>query len=94
MHLHSFTYDYHLRCLHQFITNQKPLLRHGYHIVDFIDDFMRYYPKAPNYARSLVHTGKEILYPYEEKLSIKLFFSDFYVLKNIFVFTLYSADTV
>lgn len=55
MHLHSFTYDYHLRCLHQYITDQQPLLRQGYHIIEFLDDFIKYYPKASNYARSLVH---------------------------------------
>lgn len=58
MHLHSFTYDYHLRCLHKFISERDSNLPRGYHIVDFLDDFMKYYPKAPNYARSLVHTGK------------------------------------
>lgn len=58
MHLHSFTYDYHLRCLYQFISERESNLPLGYHIVEFLDDFMKYYPKAPNYARSLVHTGK------------------------------------
>ena len=45
MHLHSFTYDYHLRCLHWFITDrqQLDLLRPGYHLTSFLDDFMKYY---------------------------------------------------
>ncbi|XP_075219216.1 KICSTOR complex protein SZT2-like isoform X2 [Lycorma delicatula] len=61
MHLHSFTYDYHLRCLHWFISDQQALLRPGYHLTSFLDDFLKYYSKAPNYARSLVHAGTIII---------------------------------
>ena len=63
MHLHSFTYDYHLRCLHQFITDQQPLLRHNYHVINFLDDFIKYYPKAPNFARNLVQRGIILFLP-------------------------------
>lgn len=58
MHLHSFTYDYHLRCLHHFVAERETLLKPRYHITSFLDDFLKYYSKSPNYARSLVHTGK------------------------------------
>nr|XP_018915153.1 PREDICTED: protein SZT2-like [Bemisia tabaci] len=56
MHLHSFTYDYHLRCLHHFVAERETLLKPRYHITSFLDDFLKYYSKSPNYARSLVHT--------------------------------------
>ncbi|RZF32788.1 hypothetical protein LSTR_LSTR011434 [Laodelphax striatellus] len=61
MHLHSFTYDYHLRCLHWFISNKQVLLRPGYHITSFLDDFIKYYTKAPNYARSLVFSDSMLV---------------------------------
>ena len=59
MHLHSFTYDFHLRCIHSYIAGTgKWSLQHGYHITRFLDDFVKYYSKAPNYARNLVYCGK------------------------------------
>ncbi|KAG8256868.1 hypothetical protein J6590_061151 [Homalodisca vitripennis] len=57
MHLHSFTYDYHLRTLTRFISREESLLPAGYHLTSFLDDFLKYYSKAPNYAYSLVHSG-------------------------------------
>ncbi|XP_063220375.1 KICSTOR complex protein SZT2-like isoform X2 [Bacillus rossius redtenbacheri] len=55
MHMHSFTYDYHLRCIHDYIAEKQPLLKQGYHVTRFVDDFLKYYPKAPNFARNLVY---------------------------------------
>ncbi|XP_031787876.1 KICSTOR complex protein SZT2 isoform X2 [Nasonia vitripennis] len=58
MHLHSFTYDFHLRCIHSYISgNCHWSLRHGYHLTNFLDDFNKYYSKAPNYARNLIYSG-------------------------------------
>ena len=31
--------------------------RSGFHIVSFLEDFMKYYSKGPNFARNLVHRG-------------------------------------
>ena len=31
--------------------------RSGFHIVSFLEDFMKYYSKGPNFARNLVHHG-------------------------------------
>lgn len=59
MHLHSFTYDFHLRCIHSYIAgNCQWSLKHGYHLTNFLDDFNKYYSKAPNYARNLIYSGK------------------------------------
>lgn len=65
LHLHSFAYDYHLRCLHGCVTSpanggqgggpRAGLLPPGYHLTLFLDDFLKYYSKAPNFARNLVH---------------------------------------
>ncbi|XP_032678990.1 KICSTOR complex protein SZT2-like [Odontomachus brunneus] len=57
MHLHSFTYDFHLRCIHSYIAGTGPWsLQQGYHLTRFLDDFIKYYSKAPNYARNLIYS--------------------------------------
>jgi len=58
IHLHSFTYDYHLRTIHNYIAQKNPAnIRKGFHLTSFLDDFMKYYNKSPNYARNLIHAG-------------------------------------
>ncbi|XP_076247853.1 KICSTOR complex protein SZT2 [Calliopsis andreniformis] len=57
MHLHSFTYDFHLRFIYSYIAGNVPWsLQQGYHLIHFLDDFNKYYSKAPNYARNLVYS--------------------------------------
>ncbi|KAJ3640250.1 hypothetical protein Zmor_003559 [Zophobas morio] len=57
MHLHSFTYDYHLRCIYNYISSNSGVNRvcDRYNVTKFFDDFMKYYNKAPNFARNLIH---------------------------------------
>ncbi|XP_064476430.1 KICSTOR complex protein SZT2-like [Ornithodoros turicata] len=57
MHMHSFTYDYHLRTIHSYVSGQQLLFKHGYHLTSFLDDFVKYYQKSPNYARNLIYSG-------------------------------------
>lgn len=78
MHLHSFTYDFHLRCIHSYIAGTGPwLVQQGYHLIHFLDDFNKYYSKAPNYARNLIYSGKwnyiKYLYVYFLIILNKLF---------------------
>ncbi|KAK0161678.1 hypothetical protein PV327_008097 [Microctonus hyperodae] len=55
MHLHSFTYDFHLRCIYSYIAGGGHWsLQQGYDLIHFLDDFLKYYSKAPNFARNLV----------------------------------------
>ncbi|XP_012229201.2 KICSTOR complex protein SZT2-like isoform X1 [Linepithema humile] len=57
MHLHSFTYDFHLRCIYSYIAGTGLWsLQQGYHLTHFMDDFIKYYSKAPNYARNLIYS--------------------------------------
>ncbi|KAK2589304.1 hypothetical protein KPH14_007855 [Odynerus spinipes] len=57
MHLHSFTYDFHLRYIHSYIAGTGFWsLQQGYHLTHFLDDFNKYYSKAPNYARNLIYS--------------------------------------
>ena len=51
IHLHSFTYDYHLRTIQAHLGGRVTSLRSGFHIVSFLEDFMKYYSKGPNFAR-------------------------------------------
>lgn len=68
MHVHSFAYDFHLRSVHSYVSNdlaEEAKLCDGYHLTNFLDDFMKYYSKGPNYARNLVFSGKTFhYYPY------------------------------
>ena len=58
IHLHSYTYDYHLRTVHNYIAQKIPSnLRKGFHLTSFLEDFMKWYNKCPNYARNLIHSG-------------------------------------
>lgn len=58
MHLHSFTYDYHLRSIYSYISGRQSTFSPGYHLISFLDDFRKYYQKAPNYARNHILCGE------------------------------------
>lgn len=59
MHLHSFTYDFHLRTIHSYVAdNLGPKVCSDFHLTKFLDDFTKYYPKTPNFARNVVCAGK------------------------------------
>lgn len=61
MHLHSFTYDYHLRTIHSYISGRQLIFKHGYHLTSFLDDFIKYYQKAPTGAHNLLFAGKKFI---------------------------------
>ena len=35
----------------------RPILRKGYNMVAFLEDFLKYYNKGPNFARDALATG-------------------------------------
>ncbi len=53
LHLHSFTYDFHLRSLNSFVSGRQFLLKPAFHLVSFLDDFTKYYNKASSPAMFL-----------------------------------------
>ena len=57
VHLHSFTYDYHLRAVQRHLASKPSNLRPTFHCVSFLEDFLKYYSKGPNFARNLVLAG-------------------------------------
>lgn len=56
MHLHSFTFDFHLRIVQAFVIDRPLPLRKGYNLVSFLSDFIRYYNKGPIFARNMAKT--------------------------------------
>jgi hypothetical protein len=57
VHLHSFTYDYHLRTVSSYVSQRPTRLRPSFHVVSFLEDFLKYYTKGPNFARNFIHSG-------------------------------------
>ena len=58
LHVHSFTYDYHLRAINEHVEDRQFLFTRGYHLSSFLSDFIKYYNKGPNFARNLIYAGK------------------------------------
>ncbi|CAJ0586929.1 unnamed protein product, partial [Mesorhabditis spiculigera] len=64
LHFHSFTYDFHLRMLANFLSGRDTeLFKSGYDTNAFLADFLQYYGCRPAYAQNCV---------YEERLAYKL----------------------
>uniref|UniRef100_A0A3P8USC8 SZT2 subunit of KICSTOR complex n=1 Tax=Cynoglossus semilaevis TaxID=244447 RepID=A0A3P8USC8_CYNSE len=57
MHVHSFSYDFHLRVVHQYLVGCHMTLRQGYQLTDFLDDFISYHPDIPKFGRNHVVQG-------------------------------------
>ncbi len=58
IHLHSFTFDYHLRLANSFVAERPCYLRKDFHFTSFLADFIKYYSKGPNFARNLIQMGE------------------------------------
>uniref|UniRef100_A0A3B5QJK0 SZT2 subunit of KICSTOR complex n=1 Tax=Xiphophorus maculatus TaxID=8083 RepID=A0A3B5QJK0_XIPMA len=57
MHVHSFSYDFHLRVAHQYLVGCHMTLRQGYQLTDFLDDFICHYPDIPKFGRNHIFQG-------------------------------------
>lgn len=57
MHVHSFSYDFHLRVAHQHLAGCHMTLRQGYQLTDFLDDFIAQHPDIPKFGRNHVFQG-------------------------------------
>nr|XP_002731655.2 PREDICTED: protein SZT2-like [Saccoglossus kowalevskii] len=74
VHVHSFTYDFHLRYIQSYLTTRHCILKPSYHVTSFLSDFVRYYSPGPNFSRNHVcegvmnfrskHTAADILFEY------------------------------
>ncbi|XP_068095547.1 KICSTOR complex protein SZT2 isoform X3 [Hyperolius riggenbachi] len=57
MHVHSFSYDFHLRVVHQYLLGSNMSLRQGYDLTTFLQLFISQHPDIPKYGRNHVHQG-------------------------------------
>ncbi|XP_053324892.1 KICSTOR complex protein SZT2 [Spea bombifrons] len=57
MHVHSFSYDFHLRVLHQYLLGSSMCLRQGYDLASFLQLFISQHPDIPKYGRNHVYQG-------------------------------------
>ncbi|XP_049584680.1 KICSTOR complex protein SZT2 isoform X10 [Syngnathus scovelli] len=57
MHVHSFSYDFHLRVVHQYLVGCHMTLRQGYQLTDFLRDFITQHPDIPKFGRNHVFQG-------------------------------------
>ncbi|XP_053549576.1 KICSTOR complex protein SZT2 isoform X2 [Bombina bombina] len=57
MHVHSFSYDFHLRVLHQYLLGSSMSLRQGYDLASFLHLFISQHPDIPKYGRNHVYQG-------------------------------------
>ncbi|XP_051789206.1 KICSTOR complex protein SZT2 isoform X2 [Erpetoichthys calabaricus] len=57
MHVHSFSYDFHLRIVHQYLLGCQMTLRQGYQLSSFLEDFIAYHPDIPKFGRNHVFQG-------------------------------------
>ncbi|VDN93928.1 unnamed protein product [Brugia pahangi] len=58
-HVHSFTYDFHLRMVATYlIGGQQVLFNYGYNTNEFLTDFLQYYNCRPPYACNCIYEEK------------------------------------
>ncbi|XP_054994514.1 KICSTOR complex protein SZT2 [Sorex araneus] len=57
MHVHSFSYDFHLRLVHQHVLGTHLALRHGYHLTTFLHHFLAHHPDGPHFGRNHIYQG-------------------------------------
>ncbi|KAM4722946.1 KICSTOR complex protein SZT2, partial [Rhinophrynus dorsalis] len=57
MHVHSFSYDFHLRVVHQYLLGSSMSLRQGYDLASFLQLFIYQHPDIPKYGRNHVYQG-------------------------------------
>ncbi|XP_069843557.1 KICSTOR complex protein SZT2 isoform X3 [Dipodomys merriami] len=57
MHVHSFSYDFHLRLVHQHVLGTHLVLRHGYHLTTFLRHFLAHHPDGPHFGRNHIYQG-------------------------------------
>ncbi|XP_075280817.1 KICSTOR complex protein SZT2 isoform X6 [Opisthocomus hoazin] len=57
MHVHSFSYDFHLRIVHQYLLGSHMTLRQGYHLTSFLEDFIAHHTDIPKFGRNHVFQG-------------------------------------
>ncbi|KAK7100732.1 hypothetical protein V1264_023626 [Littorina saxatilis] len=61
IHVHSFAHDFHLRCINDYLRGSSSILHPGFHLSNFLTEFLNIYPDPPSFARNcLAKESKEI----------------------------------
>jgi hypothetical protein len=61
LHMNSFSYDFHIRNLHNYLTNPKAEYPTSIQLLSLIRDFCKFYDHVPIYARNVLHTKQVVL---------------------------------
>ncbi|KAI6184934.1 Protein SZT2 [Aphelenchoides bicaudatus] len=63
-HVHSFTYDFHLRMVSKYLTGgSQVLFNPGYNTNAFLIDFLQYYGCRPPFARNCIYEERSLFTP-------------------------------
>lgn len=63
-HVHSFTYDFHLRMVSRYLTGgQQVLFNRGYNTNAFLIDFLQYYGCRPPFAQNCIYEERAAYQP-------------------------------
>ncbi|XP_077980912.1 KICSTOR complex protein SZT2-like isoform X2 [Glandiceps talaboti] len=57
IHVNSFTFDFHLRCIQSYLAGRQIIFQQGYHVTSFLSDFIKFYTPGPNFSRSHIYEG-------------------------------------
>ncbi|CAH1774976.1 unnamed protein product [Owenia fusiformis] len=55
VHVHSFAYDFHLRYIQTYIAGGQGAMKTGYHLRNFLQDFVQLYPYPPSFSRNYIN---------------------------------------
>lgn len=63
IHLHSFSYDFHLRTVQEYLSSPEMGFKIQYHITSFLSDFIKFFNPIPRFCSNLIHSGKYTFLP-------------------------------
>ncbi|XP_071849509.1 KICSTOR complex protein SZT2-like isoform X4 [Apostichopus japonicus] len=56
IHLHSFSYDFHLRTVQEYLSSPEMGFKIQYHITSFLSDFIKFFNPIPRFCSNLIHS--------------------------------------
>ena len=59
IHLHSFSYDFHLRTIQAYLSAPEMGFKPRYHVTNFLADLVNYYSPSPNFRRNHIHVESQ-----------------------------------
>lgn len=56
IHLHSFSYDFHLRTVQEYLSSPEMGFKVQYHVTSFLADFIKFFNPIPRFCKSVIHS--------------------------------------